>query len=332
MRTTATKSAKIVTAKASLATNLTPRDVRTALFNQVQMHGIPISQYTLLNANGVIPLDLPDGLRVVFLPDIHAPAHDKAKMWAVKEFLADYQPEILVLIGDMGDVFGFSAWAPNPLTPVDLMNEIQVTRELIDELLEISGARHCFITLGNHEDRIRRWISRDGGKLQSLVNAESQESTLSFHELLGYRPGDKITFINDLQGAGGFGGGMILNGKMKLVHGRIVKPKPGASPRAMAELDLKSIVHGHTHSLGTNHREITRGFITATEIGHLANPVNAYLAYANIINRWHAGLAYGEIINGNMHLSILPIIQVLRNHRFRDMFVVDGKQYLSDDR
>jgi hypothetical protein len=332
MRTTSTTSAKIVTAKASRSKILTPREERTALFNQSKIHGIPIAEYGFLNANGLLPLELPDGLRVVFLPDIHAPAHDKPKMWAVKQFLADYQPHILVLIGDTGDVFSFSAWAPNPLTPVDLMREIEETRELIDELLEISGALHCLVTMGNHEDRIRRWIARDGGKLQSLVNADSRESTLSFHEMLGYRPGDHITFINDLQGAGGFGGGMMVNSKLKLVHGRIVRPRPGASPRAMAEIDLKDIIHGHTHSLGTNHREVTRGFITASEIGHLANPVHAYLAYANIINKWHAGFGYGEVINGNMHLSIVPIVQIVRNLRLRDMFVVNGKQYLSDDR
>ena len=123
-------------------------------------------------------------------------------------------------------------------------------RELIDELIRISGCRHCFIIMGNHEDRTRRWLMNFGQKVANISNPNSMEPVFSFHEMLGYGPGDKVTFIYDRKQAGGFGGGLWINGQLQFIHGYIVRPKPGASPRAVADKDGKSTVHGHTHRPG----------------------------------------------------------------------------------
>ena len=45
----------------------------------------------------------------------------------------------------------------------------------------------------------------------------------------------RVTFIYDLAERGGFGGSILINGDLDLHHGRIVRPKPGASPRADAD-------------------------------------------------------------------------------------------------
>jgi hypothetical protein len=309
-----------------------PLDERAAISNAIRIGNLRLSDFGFMVYNGVLPLQLPDGVRMAILPDIHAPAHHEQIMWAVKEFLADYQPHLLMLIGDVGDVFGLSAWPKNPRTPDNLAWEVGEIRELIDELREVSGALHTFITMGNHEDRNRRWLMNVGSKISGLVGLGSREPIMSFHELLGYTPRDPVTFIYDQQNAGGFGGGLKLNGDLKLIHGYIVRPRPGASPRAVSDKDLQSVVHGHTHRLGANMREITRGIVRSYEIGMLVNPSHSMMGYANLLNNWHPGFAVGTVVNGNVHVNMVPIIQVDINGRPRHMFQWNGKFYKSADR
>ena len=117
MRTQVTKSVEDAAAKVAKVTDLNPDEVRTAIFDAIRMSNLKVSEFGFLTANGIVPLTLPDGLRLAILPDLHAPAHHEQILWAVKEFLADYQPHILILIGDTGDVFGLSAWPKSPRIP-----------------------------------------------------------------------------------------------------------------------------------------------------------------------------------------------------------------------
>lgn len=332
MSTKASRSIETVAAQVAAVAKVDETAVREAIFNAIRLGSLKQSEFGFLTFNGVLPLQLPDGLRLAILPDIHAPAHHEQIMWAVKEFLADYNPHILVLIGDVGDVFGLSAWPKNPRIPDNLAWEIGETRELIDELIECSGAMHTFITMGNHEDRNRRWLMNVGSKLAGIVGMGSREPIVSFHEMLGYKPSDPVTFIYDEQNAGGFGGGLKLNGDLKLIHGYIVRPRPGASPRAVSDKDLQSVVHGHTHRLGSNMREITKGVVRSYEIGMLVNPSHSMMGYANLLNNWHPGLAVATVVNGKVHMNMIPIIQVEIDGRPRYAFQFNGKLYTSTDR
>ena len=308
------------------------RELRERLISQIRVGGLDLNS-SYLTFNGVLPVELPDGTRVAVLPDLHAPAHHEGIMQAIKEWLHDYQPHLLILIGDVCDAFGLSAWPKGPRVPSDLNNELWEARKLIDELIEISGCVHCFIIMGNHEDRARRWLMNYGATISRVTGAESHEPILSFHELMGYKPGDKVTFIYDAQQAGGFGGGLYINDDLRFIHGYIVRPRPGASPRAVADGDMKSVVHGHTHRLGANFREILRGVIRAYEIGNLVNPMHPMMAYANLLNNWHPGFLAAEVVNGKVLGNLVPIIQVQPSPgRYKHVFMYDGKLYTSSNR
>jgi hypothetical protein len=339
------KNLRVATAKIAKATGFSRKVIRTAIKRSKEeqalrkqiLSGIRVGKMDLnssyLTFDGLLPLELPDGVRIVVLPDLHAPAHHEGIMWAVKQFLHDYQPHILILIGDVCDAFGLSAWPKGPRVPSDLNNELWEARKLIDELIEISGCERCFIIMGNHEDRARRWLMNYGATISRVTGAASHEPILSFHEMMGYKPGDKVTFIYDMQQGGGFGGGLTINDDLKFLHGYIVRPRPGASPRAVADSNLTSIVHGHTHRLGANFREILRGVIRAYEIGHLVNPMHPMMAYANMLNNWHPGFLAGEVVNGKMQGNLVPIIQVEPEpNRWKYMFMYDGKLYKGADR
>ena len=236
------RNIKEATAKIAQATGFSRKIVKTAIqrskkeqaLRQQILSGVRVGKLDLnsnyLTFNGLLPLELPDGVRIVVLPDLHAPAHHEGIMWAIKEFLHDYQPHLLILIGDVCDAFGLSAWPKGPRVPSDLNNELWEARKLIDELIEISGCERCFIIMGNHEDRARRWLMNYGATISRVTGAASHEPILSFHEMMGYKPGDKVTFIYDMQQGGGFGGGLTINEDLKFLHGYIVRPRPGAKP------------------------------------------------------------------------------------------------------
>jgi hypothetical protein len=308
------------------------QQAREKLISEIRVGKMPLDS-GYLTFNGVLPVELPNGTRIVILPDLHAPAHHKAIMWAVKEFLHDYQPHILILIGDACDAFALSAWPKPPRVPVDLNRELWETRQLIDELMEISGCVHCFVLMGNHEDRARRWLTNFGGALSHLINASTHEPILSFHELMGYKPGDNVSFIYDAHQAGGFGGAMRVNDSEKISHGYIVRPRPGASPRAVTDQILTSFSQGHTHRAAHNHRELPTQTLSARELGHLLNPFHPMMAYANLLNNWHPGLGAAEVVNGKVMQNFLPVIQVpIGDGRQKYAFAFNGKLYLAADR
>lgn len=288
-----------------------------------------------LNFYGILPLDLPEGSRIVALPDIHVPAQEKTIIWAIKEFLMDFNPHIIIDVGDIADVFSLSRWTPAPRIVSNLAAEMEQTRLLIDDLISVSGCHHFFLIMGNHEDRIERYLKNIAPHVANLYSFRNREPVLSFNQMLGYGSGDSLTYIFDEVAQGGFGGGLLVNGHVLFIHGRKVRQKPGASPLAEANQRGLSIVHGHTHRAGMSFREVTNqdiNLIEAYELGHLANPQHPYMAYANLTNNWHPAFATGIVFNGRLHLQMVPIIPSLDSEgRLRYAFPYAGKTYWSPD-
>jgi len=286
-----------------------------------------------LSYAGIMPLDLPDGTRIAVLPDIHVPAHDKRIMWAIKAFLEDFKPHILIFIGDVADVFALSRWPKPPRVRVDIQKELDETRRLVDSLMKISGAYWVFYIMGNHEDRTRRYLTDPASGLSNVLDFATREPILSFHGLMGYKPGDPVTFIYDLDERSGFGGAVVVNSDLEYHHGYIVRPKPGASPMADADRQGRSVTHGHTHRAGLrvrqkNNGEVLRGF----ELGHVVDVTHPYLGYANLLNNWQPALGACLVVGGKVHTEVLPIKQVPHKGRNKYTLVFAGKTYRASDR
>ena len=305
--------------------------VRKAIFDAIRIGNLD-KGYGFLSFAGILPVFLPDGTKVAVLPDIHAPAHHKRIIWAVKQWLKDFQPHILIVIGDLADMFALSRWPKPPRVAVDGQKELDESRRLLDSLIEISGALYVFVIMGNHEDRIRRYLTDPASGLAGIVDFSTREPILSFHQLMGYKPGDPVIFLYDAQEAGGYGGGILVNGEFEFHHGYIVRPNPGASPRADADNTGRSTAHGHTHRAGMGARETTNGAIRWFELGHLADPTHAYLGYANLLNNWHPAVGSGLVVGGKLHLQVLPIKQVSINGQPRFVFTYAGNVYTQSDR
>ena len=305
--------------------------VKQAIIDAMRIGNLDGS-YKFLTFAGILPVNLPDGTKIVVLPDIHVPAHNKKLLWAVLEFLNDYKPHIVVLIGDVADVFALSRWPAPPRVVKNMQKELDQTRRLVDKIIEVSGCIHVFYIMGNHEDRVYRYLTDPAAGVANIVDFDTREPILSFHALMGYKPGDPVTFIYDLQEKGGYGGGIYVNDDLMFHHGYIVRPNPGSSPRADADNTGHSTGHGHTHRAGFSARETTSGVIRAYEFGHLVDPEHPYLGYANLLNNWHPAIGAGMIVGGKVHMKVLPIKQVTKDGQSRFTFTFGKKVYRQSDR
>ncbi|SRR5579875_639778 len=311
---------------------LTVDTVREAIINAMRIGNLDGS-YNYLSFPGILPVNLPDGTKIIVLPDIHVPAHNKKILWAVMQFLKDFKPHIVILIGDVADVFALSRWPSPPRVVKNMQEELDQARRLVDKIIEVSGCIHVFYIMGNHEDRVHRYLTDPASGVANILDFNTREPILSFHGLMGYKPGDPVTFIYDLQEKGGFGGGILINDDLEFHHGYIVRPNPGASPQADSNTTGRSIGHGHTHRAGMSARDTTlNGVVRSFEFGHLVDPTHAYMGYANLLNNWHPAIGAGLVTGGKVHMSVLPIKQVTIDGQPRFAFTFGGKVYVQSDR
>jgi predicted phosphodiesterase len=331
MKTIKSRSIGDAARRIATARNLEPEAVRQAILDGIRIgnHG---KDFGFLSYPGILPVNLPDGARIVVLPDIHVPAHNKKIMWALLRFLREYRPHIIIFIGDVADVFALSRWPAPPRVSKNVQQELDETRRLVDEIIEVSGCAHAFYIMGNHEDRVYRYLTDPASHLAGVLDAATREPILSFHGLMGYKPEDPVTFVYDLAEKGGYGGGLLVNNDMLFHHGYIVRPNPGASPRADADKTGLSTTHGHTHRAGMSARETDEGIIRAIELGHLTDPTHPYMGYANLLNNWHPAFGAGLVHGGKVHLQVVPIKQVTIDGQRKFVFTFAGKVYTQADR
>lgn len=324
-------SPKIVRPKSNL---ILPDSHKTARpkFDELIRHGNLDGEFKFLTYAGILPMDMPDGTKIAILPDIHVPAHDHMVLWAVKLALRDYAPDILIFIGDVADCFAISAWPADPSVRRDIQAELDETREVIDELRKVSGAKWTFVIMGNHEDRIWRYLTNVAPHLANIINPVTREKSISIHDLLNYGPDDNITFIYDTAERGGFGGGILANGHFKWHHGIIVRPKPAASPRADADNSGTSTQHGHTHRVGFALRETTHGEVMGSEIGHLIDENHPYVAYSALRNNHHQAIAFASVVGGKVHPETYPIVAMEVEGKLRKVLAIGDRTYLASDR
>jgi hypothetical protein len=282
---------------------------------------------------GLLPVNLPEGTRGVVLPDMHIPAHDKKCLWIVKQAIRDFSPDIGVNIGDALDFYAASAWVADPSVKRDFQMEVDEGREVLDDVMDSSGAYWWYHVMGNHCGRQWRAVQNRCPEFANALNPLTRERALSVHDLLGYGPKDNITFLYDMAERGGYGGGIVVNGDVTFHHGYLVMPKPGASARGDADKNGRSVVHGHTHRIGMTVRNTTiGGERIAVELGHLIDDSHPYIAYSNLLNNHHKGMAFFTIIGGKVHIELVPIVETIVDGQPRHVMVFGDRVYVTPDR
>ena len=238
----------------------------------------------------------PEHFRIIILGDLHRPFHDKRVLAAVERFWTEFQPNLEIYAGDIGDLYTISQYDQNPSRRFRLQDEFDDTATWLESRVKANSARRIFID-GNHEDRLRRWLWKYGKELNSLrcLDVEGQ-----FHlKDLGFEHLDYGSVV-DLLG-------------YRIEHGYKTtqsKAYPINTSRWMAIATGSSGLCGHTHHFSMYSWTDARGSHSYIENGCLCRMDMEYAPFPN----WQHSFTIGTVHRNKLHLTPVPIYP---QHGFR---------------
>lgn len=173
------------------------------------------------------------------LNDAQVPYHDPVTFSLVYKFLGKIQPAYIILNGDWFDFYQLSRFCRDPIRKINLQSDINICKETLKSLRQVCPNSTTIWVLGNHEDRLRKYLWESAEELAFLDN-------LSFDELFGLKELDiKIASYDK---------GILINNVFMVHHGDVVRKHSGWTAKAMFEKRGGNGICGHSHR-GGNYRK-----------------------------------------------------------------------------
>lgn len=227
--------------------------------------------------------------RLLLLPDIHAPYHDQRALDVALKFARAWRPDGIIDLGDFADCYSVSDHDKDPRRGTQLHEELAVVAEVREQLDDLgAGLKIC--TLGNHEDRYRRYLARQASALFAGQRIEEAMGLpQAGWQVVPYLQHGKIGKLYVTHEAGHSG-----------VH----------AAHQTGQAFGASIAFGHTHQLGcTYFGDLSGGRHVGASLGWLGRMEDA--DYAPLARRrmWTHG--FGTVLmekSGNFHLTLHAIV------------------------
>lgn len=245
--------------------------------------------------------------RVVLLPDFHHPHHEKKAVSAVFQFIKQFKPHAVNIIGDALNMDAVNHWkkgrgATKYFEGKRLLKEYEAFDNDILTPLERILPEDCEKTFmgGNHCD----WINGVLEKMPEFENMIEVEKSLRLKE----RGWEWIPWIKIDEKKDVYERGMKRYGKLLVFHGQYTNKYHSYKT---VDTFSKSCAYGHTHDVQM-YTKVTvddhRGFHTAQSIGCLCNRSPEFLK--GRMNRWVNGFGILYVReNGNYNLYVPIIIE-----------------------
>ena len=223
--------------------------------------------------------------RVLVLSDIHIPYHDKAALAVAMSFAEDYAPTVIVLNGDILDFHEVSSHPQDKHNVITFEDELSEGRQFLRALRASHPLAEIAFTMGNHEDRLQRYLTNRAPELSSMTEL-ALDRVLDFEAL-------KIRFIN--------ADDKYPIGPIEVFHGSIIRKDSGNSARAHMERRGGGVLMGHTHRLAMVSKTDRNGTHWAVENGHLSDPSPSWTVDPN----WQQGFTtidyVGDLVSVRLH-------------------------------
>lgn len=212
--------------------------------------------------------------RFIAFGDIHFPYQDDNALSKLLKFISKYNPENLIMLGDVLDFYDLSSFDKDPLRVDNLQEEIDLAKKFFKKLKRVCQPNcNIFFIMGNHEERLKRYLSKHP-EIASLENLKI-ENLLGLNEM-------KINFVP-----------YKLNiHNVTFTHGDIVRKHSGYSAHGQAELHDGSGCSGHTHRLGSYYKTTPNKMDEWHEAGCLCKLDPEYIPHTP---NWQQGFLYGKI-------------------------------------
>ena len=236
---------------------------------------------------------------IVVCSDFHIPFHDVEALRAFFNFLYEYQPDELILNGNINDCTSFST---HPRLR-DLANVFRTGRPererwfAIAELLRqiLPNSKIVYIGSQCHEGWIDQWVQMS----PILVEDHENYSIPGWFKLADFLIDYKPEIYDP-----------IGNKELIITHGTIARAKGGSSGYATMDAEGTSVIVGHTHRLAQVFKTTSRGETVAVECGCLCDRTPWYhLKGKRLMMDWQQGFVLLNIKGNSFSTQCVPIIR-----------------------
>lgn len=236
---------------------------------------------------------------IVVTSDWHIPFHDKEALRVFLNFLAEYQPDELILNGNINDCTSFSshprirelanAFKDGKKEREAWFSIASLLREILPDTKIVYIGSHC------HEGWINDWVQ------QSPILVEDDNYTIPAWFKLKDFGIEYVPEVYDLTGAS----------KLLLAtHGTIARSQSGASARGSMDMEGTSVIVGHTHRLSQVFKTTSVGETVGLEDGCLCNRRPWYhLKGKRMMMDWQQGFVLVNIKGNSFSTNCVPIIR-----------------------
>lgn len=195
-----------------------------------------------------------DWTTTLLWPDTHVPGHHVKAVSNLIDFVADFQPDRILCLGDFYDCLAPARWSRATAAEFEptLQREFTVGAKVWTEVREVFTGHIGFLE-GNHEARLRKYMTTAAPAFSSLA-ALTLESLAGFDEL----------GIELLPQPYKVAPGWVA------IHGDKLANYGGGSAMKMVKHLGQSVIQGHSHRQGIIH-ETTDRRRTGFEVGHLSD-------------------------------------------------------------
>jgi predicted phosphodiesterase len=204
---------------------------------EVIVQAEPIRDHPTMQPGGLVFAPKPY-TKAGWLSDLHFPYQDQPAIDAALEFLGEWRPDLVVIGGDLLDMYSISRFDKDPERTFRLQDEIDAAKPFV-KAVDALGADVVYL-LGNHEERLANLIRENPGlsRMRAMEFPRAVElppSWTVYPSQTHYRISHLTLLHGDLKGRGGGARHIAANmlGKLKTSilfghhHRQQCFPEPG---------------------------------------------------------------------------------------------------------
>ena len=241
--------------------------------------------------------------RIFFISDPHIPYQDKRAFEITMDALKDFEPTIVVSVGDFVDFFSVSSYSKDPGRALKLDKEIEEATAALDRINSLAPKAKRIYVAGNHEDRLQRYLHDKAPEMVPFIDVP---------KLLGLKERE-WKYVPYKQSC--------KVGKLNITHDVGVATRY-AVYRAM-EAFQAPVVTGHTHRMAyVVEGDARGGSQVSIQFGWLGDVKKVdYMHKIKAQRNWALGFGVGYVVpeTGHVHLVPVPIVNYTA--------VVEGRFY-----
>lgn len=230
--------------------------------------------------------------KIGILSDIHFPYYDKAALTSATKYLQKFQPDCIVLNGDIIDCYQLSNFDRDPRKR-KFIEELKMVRKFIIQLIDLFPQTRIIFKLGNHCERYERVILN---RVPELIDLE----LFTFNDALHYKQPFKIEVITNKR--------LMKAGHLNIGHGHEFAKGFIQSVNPARGFFIKSksnFIGGHHHRTSEHVEQDINGKIIACWSTGCLSELNPHYCP---INNWNSGFATVEMDGQDFMVKNLKII------------------------